>query len=251
MVRPDLVLLDDPQTHESAHSQTQNAPASSSSAADVLGMAGPGKTISAVMPCTVIAPGDFVDRILDRSKHPLWRGERTRMLRSMPTDLDAWERYFEVYARCAQREPPDFAEANAYYLAHRAELDAGAEASWPERKLPGEVSAVQHAMHLYFRDRRAFFAEYQNDPLHRPREALLPADPARGGPAAEQGHGHQGGDQPDERLAEEAGGAARPQLDRPGPWARRRGGCCSTTPTPGNPSSPPAAPSRPGRGAGR
>jgi len=164
-IRPDLVLLDDPSTHESAHSPSQNDTREQLVSADVLGMGGPGRTISAVMPCTVIAKNDFIDRILDRKKYPLWRGERTRLLRSMPKNLAAWDEYFEVYRACALREPPDFAEANACYLGRRAELDEGAEASWPERKLPGEVSAIQHAMHLYCRDPRAYFAEYQNEPL--------------------------------------------------------------------------------------
>lgn len=163
-IRPDLVLLDDPQSSESAHSRSQNVTREQLVSADVLGMAGPGKTISAVMPCTVIARGDFVDSILDREKHPLWRGERTRMLRTMPTDLTAWDTYFEIYHRCAQMEPPSFAEANAHYVAHRERLEDGAVASWSDRKLPGEVSAIQHAMNLYVRDRRAFMAEYQNDP---------------------------------------------------------------------------------------
>lgn len=163
-IRPDLVLLDDPQTNESAHSPAQNDTREQLVSADVLGMAGPGKTISAVMPCTVIARGDFIDRILDRSKHPLWRGERTKLLRTMPTNMGAWDGYFELYRHCAQKEPPDFGEANAYYREHRAELDEGAEASWAERKLPSEVSAIQHSMNLYLRDPRAFAAEYQNDP---------------------------------------------------------------------------------------
>jgi hypothetical protein len=165
LVRPDFVLIDDPQTDESAHSKTQNATRKKLISADVLGMAGPGQRISAVMPCTVIAKGDCADEILDRTKNPLWRGERMKLLRSLPTNLKAWEPYFEVYDAGALAEPPDFTEANAYYLAHRAELDAGAEASWAERKLDEEVSAVQHAMHLYHRDRWAFFSEYQNDPL--------------------------------------------------------------------------------------
>ena len=165
LLRPDFVLLDDPQTNESAHSKTQNASREQLVAADVLGMAGPDRAIAAVMPCTVIAKGDFVDRILDRTKHPLWRGERMRLLRSMPKNMRAWEDYFEVYKACAQLEPPDFTESNRYYVEHRQVLDEGAVASWPERKLDWEVSAVQHAMHLYCRDQAAFWSEYQNDPI--------------------------------------------------------------------------------------
>lgn len=164
-VRPDLVLLDDPQTPESARSPAQNQQREQLIAADLLGLAGPGKAISAVMPCTVICPGDMIDTILDQNKHPLWRGERRGILRSMPTDLAAWGRYFEVYTRCAAKRPPDYAEACAHYQAHRAELDAGADAGWEARKYPWEVSAIQHAMHLYCRDQRAFFSEYQNRPL--------------------------------------------------------------------------------------
>ena len=163
-VRPDLVLIDDPQTNESARSRSQNATRESLISADVLGMAGPGKTISAVMPCTVIEPGDAMDCILDRDKHPMWRGSRTRMLVTMPTNMAAWDDYFEIYRRCALKEPPDFTESNAHYIARRETLDAGAVASWPARHTEAEVSAIQSAMHLYYRNPRAFAAEYQNEP---------------------------------------------------------------------------------------
>ncbi len=164
-VRPDFVVLDDPQTPESARSPSQNVNRYQLITADVLGMCGPDKTLAAIMPCTVIERGDMVDLILDRKKNPLWRGLRTKLLITMPTNMDAWQDYFEVYTKCQQAEPPNMAEANEYYIAKRAVLDEGAEASWPERKEPGEVSAIQRAMHLYFRDPRAFFSEYQNDPL--------------------------------------------------------------------------------------
>jgi hypothetical protein len=42
------------------------------------------------------------------------------MLRSMPSNLAAWDDYFEVYRPVRELEPPDFAEANAHYLANRA-----------------------------------------------------------------------------------------------------------------------------------
>jgi hypothetical protein len=164
MIRPDFVLLDDPQTNESAHSLTQNATREQLVGADVLGMAGPDKSIAAVMPCTVIAEGDFIDRILDRDIHPLWRGERVGILSSMPVNMDAWEDYFDVYRNCAQLEPPDFTAANEYYLANRANLDDGAVATWEDRKQAWEVSATQHAMNLFCRNRRAFWSEYINRP---------------------------------------------------------------------------------------
>lgn len=173
-VRPDLILIDDPQTGESSGSKLQNATRYKLISADVLNMAGPGKRISCVMPCTVITRGDMIDRILDRTRHPLWRGERTRLLRSLPSNMDAWDGYFEVYKAGVVQEPPDLAEANAYYLANRDKLDEGAEASWAERKHADEVSAIQHAMHLYCRDRSAFFSEYQNDPLEEMEPGQLP-----------------------------------------------------------------------------
>lgn len=163
-IRPDLVLLDDPQTDASASSPSQNETRLRLIMGAVLGMAGPGKSISAMMPCTVIQPGDMVDRILDPKTSKEWRGERTRLLKTMPKHLGEWEKYREVYEQDMLREPPDFTLSNEYYEKHRAKLDAGAEASWEERKKETEVSAIQHAMHLYFRDELAFWAEYQNDP---------------------------------------------------------------------------------------
>lgn len=175
MLRPDFVLLDDPQTAVSARKRTQNANRLKLVSADLLGLAGPGKSMSAVMPCTVIEPGDMVDQLLDRTKHPAWRGERSGMLRTMPKNMQAWEDgYRDVLNADSLREPPDYTASNNYYVENRATLDEGAEASWEDRKLPTEVSAIQHAMHLYLRDRRAFMSEYQNNPLPPEELGQLP-----------------------------------------------------------------------------
>lgn len=167
LIRPDFVILDDPQTDESAHSVSQNKTRESLISGAILGMAGAGKTISGVMPCTVIAPNDMVDRLLDKDKHPSWRGERWSMLETMPADLDAWEKYFDVYRECLKVEPADYETANKYYEDNREKLDKGASASWDDRKIDHEVSAIQHAMNLYFRDEFAFWSEYQNKPMAR------------------------------------------------------------------------------------
>jgi hypothetical protein len=77
VIRPELVLIDDPQTRDSAMSPSQCADRLAIVAGDVLGLAGPGRKVAALMPCTVIREGDLADRILDREKHPEWNGERT------------------------------------------------------------------------------------------------------------------------------------------------------------------------------
>ncbi len=162
--RPSLVILDDPQTDESARSLSQCASRERLVAGAVLGLAGPGRKISGIMPLTVIRPGDMADVILDREKHPEWNGERTKMLCALPTATKLWEQYAEIRAD-SLREHHDILGATAFYRANREAMDEGAVAAWPERFNHDEISAVQHAMNLKLQDERAFFAEYQNDPL--------------------------------------------------------------------------------------
>ena len=176
-VRPSLVVLDDPQTDESARSLSQCANRESILAGAVLGLAGPGKKISGIMPCTVIRPGDMADNILDRDKHPEWNGERTRMVYSFPTDEKLWDRYAELRSE-GMRNGDGGKLATEFYGENRDAMDEGASVAWPERFNHDELSAIQHAMNLKLQDEAAFFAEYQNEPL--PEETvdddLLTAD---------------------------------------------------------------------------
>jgi len=177
-VRPDLVVLDDPQTDESARSLSQCATRESILAGAVLGLAGPGKKIAGFMPCTVIRPGDMADRILDRDLHPEWQGERTKMVYSFPKNQKLWDRYAELRAE-SLRNGGDGSEATAFYREHREEMDEGAVVAWPERHNPDEISAIQHAINLKLQDEAAFWAEYQNEPLPEDEartEKMLSAD---------------------------------------------------------------------------
>ncbi len=163
-VRPSLVVLDDPQTDESARSLSQCATREGILAGAILGLAGPGKKISGIMPCTVIRPGDMADNILSRDKHPEWNGERTKMVYSFPDDEKLWQRYGELRAE-SLRAHGDIRLATEFYAADRDAMDAGARIAWPERFNHDELSAIQHAMNLKLQDEAAFFAEYQNEPL--------------------------------------------------------------------------------------
>ncbi|MGV3483356.1 MAG: terminase gpA endonuclease subunit [Planctomycetaceae bacterium] len=167
-VRPSLVVLDDPQTDESARSLSQCANREAILAGAVLGLSGPGKKISGIMPCTVIRPSDMADNILNRDKHPEWNGERTKMVYSFPANESLWQRYAEIRAEGFRRG--DGGEAGTeFYRANRDAMDEGSRIAWPQRFNHDELSAIQHAMNLKLQDEAAFFAEYQNEPLPEER----------------------------------------------------------------------------------
>ena len=163
-VRPSLVIIDDPQTSESAGSLEQTRKRVRVLAGDILGLAGPGQKISGIMPCTIIRPGDMADIILNRNTHPDWNGERTKMVYKFPKNMKLWEQYADIRAE-ALRTDGNFQAATDFYIAHRAEMDEGAVVSWEARYNHDEISALQHAMNLKLQDETAFQAEYQNDPL--------------------------------------------------------------------------------------
>ena len=164
VVRPRLVLIDDPQTTESAWSKSQCDHREAILADDVLGMAGPGKKIAGLMACTIIRPDDMADRILCRDKHPEWQGERTKLVYSFPTNEKLWTQYADLRADSLCNDG-DGKIATDFYQDHREAMDAGSIAAWPERFNPDEISAIQHAMNLKMRDESAFMAEYQNEPV--------------------------------------------------------------------------------------
>jgi hypothetical protein len=176
-VRPSLVIIDDPQTSESAGSLEQTRKRVRVLAGDILGLAGPGQKISGIMPCTIIRPGDMADIILDRQSHPDWNGEKTKMIYKFPTNMKLWEKYAEIRAE-SLRTDGNFAAATEFYSANREEMERGAKVAWGARFNHDEISALQHAMNLKFQDEAAFQSEYQNDPLPEDEcgESLLSVD---------------------------------------------------------------------------
>lgn len=164
-VRPSLVLIDDPQTDESAASPAQVMTRERILSGAILGLAGPGAKISGLATITVIRPDDLADRLLDRAKHPSWQGERTKLVYDWPTAEDLWSQYAEL-RREGQRSGTGTGAADDFYKANQNAMDAGARVAWPERRNEDELSAIQHAWNLRIdRGESAFMAEYQNQPL--------------------------------------------------------------------------------------
>jgi hypothetical protein len=164
VIRPDLSIVDDPQTRESAKSPEQTKDRINTIRGDVAGSVGPTTNIAIVIPCTVIYKNDAADQLLDREKNPDFRGERYGMIVSWPENMTIWDDYNAT--RLAGLENEDGGKsANEFYKNNREELERGAKVSWEERKGPNELTGLQHAMNLYFRlGEDAFYAEYQNEP---------------------------------------------------------------------------------------
>lgn len=175
-IRPDLAIIDDPQTDASAASPSQCETRERLIDGAILGLAGPASKIAALCPCTVIRRGDVADRLTDRKVKPDWLGVRKKLVYEWPVRADLWEQYADL--RTASLENGgDGREATDFYKANRAEMDRGAQVGWAERHNADEVSAIQHAYNLKLRNPYTFDAEYQNDPSDLTKHAIeLDAD---------------------------------------------------------------------------
>jgi len=161
-IRPSLVVVDDPQTPLSARSASQTQRRIKVITSSVRGMKDVTKSLSIVIPCTVINPGDLSDQLTNRKTHPEFDGIKTAMVEEFP-ETKKWEQYGKLYKKqIAQQGKP----ATEYYLEHRKDMDAGAKVSWEHGYDPDEAeSTLEYAMQFKFSNPDFFWAECQNDPL--------------------------------------------------------------------------------------
>ena len=205
--RPTLGLVDDFQTRASAGSRLQCQKRLNIVSDDIPGLPGNDQAWSCLLTCTVIEPGDAADQLLDRQQHPDWRGIRAAFLNSLPNQdaFDHWEEWNRIRVEDLQGfdENPDDIEqetiserAHAYYRKFHKPMNAGADVGWKYAYKPEHyVDALEKAMHWYFRSRRGFWSELQNQPdkfevsalpqlqahllihrVHHCRQLIAPAD---------------------------------------------------------------------------
>ncbi len=188
-LRPDFVIVDDPQTRESAASTVQVQKRLEILAKSVMKLAGHTKSIACVINATVIQREDMVDQLLDPRKYPAYQGERIPMVRAWSKNHEElWlSKYRELRNTFDKDRVGDQArahrEANEFYLANRAAMDDGCVVSWASCFDPdAEHSAVQHAYNALIDDGEDVFAsEFQQQPLaNEAKAAALAGDDVRG-----------------------------------------------------------------------
>ena len=173
--RPDLYLLDDVQTDESAASQTQTDARLRVIRKSILRSAGHFDTVACVLNATVIEPDDLVDQLITRPENASWQSERIAMIQEWPTAHD--ELWMGRYRQIRQSYDPDDAsdqeratrEATEFYRQNQAAMDAGGKVSWQYCYAPDtEISALQHAYNILIDDGMdTFQAECQQQPVDR------------------------------------------------------------------------------------
>ena len=160
--RPDLVMLDDPQTHKDAVSATRVANIIEFIHGDVLGLAGHTKAISCFVTITPQKPGDVAMELSNQDKFPEWSVKVQPFVKSFPPN---WSQLVELY--CAQFAADAAAKeysrplSTAWYRAN-AKLFDGLEVIDPEQyDHEREIDARHHILNLRASlGEQSFRAEY-------------------------------------------------------------------------------------------
>ena len=164
-IRPDLVVLNDPQTDESAGSRSQNDERLGIIRKAVLGLAGQGNTIAGFALVTIIQKQDLADQLTDRVLNPQWQGVRRKMVYSWPENAPMWDQYCRLRKECQSDGDTLGIKARLFYRRNRRAMDAGSKVGNPNRKdvKSGDISAIEHAYcKLSDLGEDAFNSEYQN-----------------------------------------------------------------------------------------
>lgn len=172
-LRPDLAIIDDPETRESVRSDRQTEGREQILEEDVAGLGGPSRHVARVMLTTVMRRGSLSYTFTDPQQKPSWHGKRYRLLEIPPKREDLWDEYQTLRQAGMADGDPMARKAHRFYLKNRKTMNAGALVSNPHRfsdeRLPDkskkEVSALQACYNVIAdRGREHFDTEYQNDP---------------------------------------------------------------------------------------
>lgn len=182
--RPNLVVIDDPDTEDTARS-TEQAKKLETRIDNAMGaLGGQKKNVARVMLTTLQNRIAVSCRFTDPKQKSSWKGRRFRYLITPPSRSDLWDEYVQIRGACQQEQDasgeavdPFARKAHRFYLERRQLMDAGAVVANPNRfnseRLPDgsrvEVSALQHYFNEMADKSPEFCAcELDNDP---PEEA--------------------------------------------------------------------------------
>ena len=183
-LRPDIVILDDLQTSETASSPEQVQKIQDIIKKDIMNLSSKGK-LAVLMTSTPLMPEDLCEKI---ENDIAWKTTKYPAIMSWPKDIvenpedGMWARYFKMYdAELADDQTHE--GSLDYYKTNREKMDEGAVLFAPERFKPedGHISGLQALLEKrHMIGDAAFSAEMQMKPHKfsfkldiKPRDILL------------------------------------------------------------------------------
>ena len=169
-LRPDKILLDDPQDVSRAADPVFVQDVLHKIDTQWLCLAGPTARISMMVACTIFSPNDVGESLGKRRTSVFIRIPRVT---SWPDGFDRpdgptralWDKWFDLYSGDGTRD-----DALSFYRRNRKAMTQGFAVSWKYRfdRSKGDPDALFAAMVDYYsKGRDAFFSEYQNEPVRR------------------------------------------------------------------------------------
>ena len=124
-VRPDIIVIDDPDTPESAESDDEIEKRTDRIENDIGGLGGD-TPVARVMNTTLQNDKCVSAIYTDPKRKPSWNGRRVGLVSRFPDRKDLWDQYIELRQEGMRYRDDRFGrEAHAFYLANREEMDAG------------------------------------------------------------------------------------------------------------------------------
>ncbi len=170
--RPDFVIVDDPETKESAKSQLQIEDRENTLDKDIAGLVSQDGRMAIMVITTTQNCFCLSARLTDPKIKPAYNGRRFGLIESWPANLELWDEYIAIRQASQQKGDRHGAEAVDFYIANREAMDAGVKMIADhfteiedESGRPMVLSAIQQAYNkIADTNLSAFKTEYQNDP---------------------------------------------------------------------------------------
>jgi hypothetical protein len=184
-IRPDVLLLDDPQDKATAESAPQTRATVEKIEADLFSISGPDTRLAIMAAVTVIAKGDVAEHFLDNPDFEALRvGQITAWPDGFSEKKSETRKRWEEWNRVRVEGIADHDEGKAarkFYRDHKKELTAGMAVSWAARydRRRGDPDARYAAMLDYYRiGEAAFMSERQNKPTEAKQVSVYNLHPA-------------------------------------------------------------------------
>ncbi len=162
-IRPDLAVVDDPDTESSAESERESAKLEKRIIRGIGGLGGQTKSIPIAVATTIQSKISVSAKLTDPAIYPAFHGRRYRYLVKRPTNWSMWERY--ILMRQDDMRNGTHLAAD-YYRDNFAAMNLGHEVSNPNRFGGDQLSSLQNYFDEWAKKGEGYVrAELDNDPI--------------------------------------------------------------------------------------